>query len=147
MAPGDNIFSLKPTQSNSTGYMTGTSMATGFVSGAAGLVWAHAPQITAEQVKAILLNNIDPILPQPGRHLLTNGHLNIFNALATLPLPGDVNKNYQLRIPDTILVLQILSGLPAEDISPDIRHWDADGDEKSGLPEAITVLQNDNRYQ
>jgi subtilisin family serine protease len=145
MAPGDNIFSLKPAQSDSTGYMTGTSMSTGFVSGAAGLVWAHAPQITAEQVKAILLNHIDPILPPPGRLLLTNGHLNIFKALT--PLPGDVNKNYLLQIPDTVTVLQILSGHTDEHISPDIRHWDSDGDETAGLPEAITVLQNDNRFQ
>lgn len=150
MAPGDNIFSLKPAQSDSTGYMTGTSMATGFVSGAAGLVRSHAPQITADEIKTILLNTIDPIPPppkEPYRQLLTNGHLNIFNALATLPLPGDMDKNYQLRIPDTLTVLQILSGQTPEHISPDIRHWDADGDETADLPEAIKVLQNDNRFQ
>jgi hypothetical protein len=40
-----------------------------------------------------------------------------------------------------------LSGHTDEHISPDIRHWDSDGDETAGLPEAITVLQNDNRFQ
>jgi subtilisin family serine protease len=155
MAPGDNIVSLRPVSpepdlSSPTRYMTGTSMATAFVSGAAGLLRSHAPQITADEIKTILLNTIDPILPppdKPDRQILTNGHLNIFKALATLPLPGDMNKNYQLRIPDTFTVLQILSGQTAEYISPDITHWDADGDETAGLPEAINVLQNENRFQ
>jgi subtilisin family serine protease len=152
MAPGDNIFSLKPVLpepdlSSPTGYMTGTSMATAFVSGAAGLLRSHAPHKSADEIKTILLNTVDPILPPSGRQLLTNGHLNVFNALSTLPLPGDMDKNYQLRIPDTLTVLQILSGQTAEHISPDIPHWDVDRDETAGLPEAITVLQNDNRFQ
>jgi hypothetical protein len=157
MAPGGNIVSLKPgpqeaepeadLSSPTTEKMTGTSMATGFVSGAAGLLRSHAPQITADEIKTILLNTIDPILPPSGRQLLNNGHLNIFNALATLPLPGDMDKNYQLRIPDTFTVLQILSGQTPEYISPDITHWDADGDETAGPPEAIKVLQNENRFQ
>ncbi len=147
MAPGDDILSLRPVLSGPTGYITGTSMATAFVSGAAGLLRAHAPQKSADEIKTILLTTIDPILPPPplsGRQLRTNGHLNIFNALfSTLPLPGDMDKNYQLQLTDTMTVLQILTGRTAETISPDIMHWDVDGDETAGLPESIRVLHKD----
>ena len=144
VAPGDSIVSLLP---GKTGILTGTSMATGFVSGAACLLRSHAPQKNAGQIKAILLNHIDPIPLSPGRQLATNGQLNIFKALATQPLPGDMNKNYQIQIPDTVTVLQILSGQTAERISTDIRHWDLTGDNKCGLPESIKVLQKENRFQ
>jgi len=144
MAPGVSIVSLLP---GTNGTLSGTSMATGFVSGAAGLLRVHASQKNAGQIKAILLGHTDPI-PQPSsRPILTSGHLNIFRALATQPLPGDMNKNYRIRIPDTVTVLQVLSGQTAQQISPDIRHWDLTGDNKCGLPESIKVLQKENRFQ
>jgi subtilisin family serine protease len=140
MAPGENIVSTLP---GKTGILSGTSMATGFVSGAAGLLKARAPLTTARGIKTLLLDNVDPIQPAWDRHLLTNGHLNIFNALAKLPLPGDMDKSHSLEIPDNLAVLRILSGFAVPDISEEIKHWDAGGTGKAELPEAIIILQKE----
>ncbi|MFH2093977.1 MAG: PA domain-containing protein, partial [Pseudomonadota bacterium] len=121
-------------------FMSGTSMSAGFVSGAVGLLRAHAPQKSGVDIKNILLSTTDPIASAQG-NLVSGGQLNLFKALSTLPLPGDLNKDYTLRIIDTVTGLKILSGQSADGISQDFPHWDSDGDGKAGLPESTQVLQ------
>src|SRR5262249_23580048 len=57
-APGVFVWSTVP-----GGYTWnfGTSMATPHVAGAAALVWSAFPDLTAQEVKARLLNGVDPI--------------------------------------------------------------------------------------
>ncbi len=63
-APGGGILSLYPEDIyngvNPIGYnvMSGTSMATPFVSGAAALIWAKNPNLTVAQLKSRILNNV-----------------------------------------------------------------------------------------
>jgi subtilisin family serine protease len=60
-APGENILSTLP--GNRYGYMTGTSQATAFVTGAAVLIKAKYPHFTPQQIKHYLTASGDP-LPQ-----------------------------------------------------------------------------------
>lgn len=80
-APGQNIISTLP--GNSYGFMTGTSQATAFVSGAAVLVMANKPEFKFDEVKKYVLSTGDPFesLAQKTR---TSRALNLFKALTIL---------------------------------------------------------------
>jgi hypothetical protein len=90
-APGVDIYSTVP----GGGYalFSGTSMATPHVAGAAALIWSAFPSLTAAQVKARLLNGVDPIAhigANAGFPTVTNGRLNVRNALLVdAPDAGD----------------------------------------------------------
>jgi len=77
-APGVDVWSARP----GGGYqnMSGTSMATPHVSGAAGLILAQYPDLNNDQLKARLLNSVDR-LPNLHGTVLTGGRLNVANAL------------------------------------------------------------------
>jgi hypothetical protein len=77
-APGVNTYSTSP--GNTYQYLSGTSMATPHVSGAAGLLWTYNPAMTAAEVKAALLASVDPAPALAGR-TVTGGRLNVNRAL------------------------------------------------------------------
>lgn len=80
VAPGENILS---TYSNSYNYKSGTSMAAPQVTGVAALIWSKYPDLSAAEVKAAILNNVDK-----GYYLedkvKTGGRLNAFKALSSI---------------------------------------------------------------
>ncbi len=80
-APGQNILSCLP--GNSYGYMTGTSQATAFVTGAAALVMAHKQNFKAEEVKRYILSTGDA-QTQLASKTRSSRQLNLFKALAIL---------------------------------------------------------------
>jgi thermitase len=80
-APGQNILSTLP--NNSYGYMTGTSQATAFVTGAAVLVMAHKEQFQAEDVKKYVLATGDSENSLLAK-CRTSKQLNLFKALTIL---------------------------------------------------------------
>ena len=100
-APGVGILNTFPTYL--TGEMTarglpthyasisGTSMATPHVSGAAALLWSFAPSLTAAQVKQRLLERVDPIPGLFGK-TVAGGRLNLFHLLNSgwTPRPAQV---------------------------------------------------------
>jgi subtilisin family serine protease len=78
MAPGSQIFSTYP--GNHTATMSGTSMATPFVSGAAALLWSFRPTATLAQIREAILNSVDP-----GNFAVSShGRLNVKHAIEEL---------------------------------------------------------------
>jgi subtilisin family serine protease len=80
-APGVNVYSLSP--GNRYAQLSGTSMACPHVAGAAALLWSKNPSWTYKQVKAALLNSVDP-LPALANKTVTGGRLNILKALRSM---------------------------------------------------------------
>jgi thermitase len=80
-APGQNILSCLP--GNSYGYMTGTSQATAFVTGAAALAMAHKQSFKAEDVKKYILATGDA-QTQLASKTKTSRQLNLYKALTIL---------------------------------------------------------------
>lgn len=76
------------------GSLSGTSMATPHVSGAAALIWAQNPSFDLNKVKTLLLNTVDP-LPALAGNVRYGGRLNVNNALSCVP--GNVNMNILSR--------------------------------------------------
>lgn len=88
-APGVSILSTVPSGAcglcDPSGYRlaSGTSMATPHVAGAAALVWAQYKSLSASQVKQRILVGVDSV--SASKQTLTDGRLNVFNALKLMP--------------------------------------------------------------
>jgi subtilisin family serine protease len=80
-APGVDIISLSP--DNGYRSLNGTSMASPHVAGAAGLLLAQDPSLSYAELKAALLNNVDPTPALQGI-TTSGGRLNVFKALTSL---------------------------------------------------------------
>lgn len=78
-APGSGILSTIMTASN-YGSMSGTSMATPHVTGAAALLSAHNPSLSVASLKATLMNTVDPLAAWTAL-VKTGGRLNVASAL------------------------------------------------------------------
>ena len=79
-APGSGILSTLFSSDAAYGHMSGTSMAAPHVSGAAALLAAQNPSLSAASLKATLMNTVDQ-LPQWNGFVRSGGRLNTFNAL------------------------------------------------------------------
>lgn len=85
-APGSAILSTTP--NNSYSVFSGTSMASPHVAGAAGLVWSLNPELTALEMKQLLMDSGDANAWAQGKTVSGN-RLNVNNALeAADPDPG-----------------------------------------------------------
>lgn len=77
-APGVGIYSTVP--DGRYAKLSGTSMATPHVTGAAALIWAREPNLTYAEVKNRILSSVDSLADLQGK-TLTGGRLNVFAAL------------------------------------------------------------------
>jgi subtilisin family serine protease len=84
-APGRTILSTVP-DDHFTNYF-GTSMATPHVAGAAALILSRNPNLSYSQVKALILDNVDP-LPDLAGKTVTGGRLNVFKAVNAAAAPS-----------------------------------------------------------
>ncbi len=67
-------------------YYNGTSMAAPHVAGVAGLLKAYKPNLTNLEIKAAIMDNVDPVSSLDGK-VLTGGRLNAFGALNSVYCP------------------------------------------------------------
>ena len=79
-APGVNVWSTINASNSATGIKSGTSMATPHVTGAAALLSAYRPDLSAASLKASLMNNVD-VLPAWNGLVKSGGRLNVFKAM------------------------------------------------------------------
>lgn len=80
-APGENIYSTLP--NNRYGYMSGTSMATPFVSGIATLMLACNPTLKPTQIKELIVNSVYRVPAQENK-VSSGGIVNAYNAMTAL---------------------------------------------------------------
>ena len=79
-APGSGIFSTTFGSNSSYGGMSGTSMATPHVTGAAALLSAYNPNLSVASLKATLMNTVDQLAAWNGV-VKSGGRLNVQRAL------------------------------------------------------------------
>jgi hypothetical protein len=121
-APGVDVYSCQP--GNRYQLLSGTSMATPHVSGAAYLVWSYKPFLTAAEVKRILLSSTDPIPALAGR-CVTGGRLNLDKALlaagpawlSASPASGSVPGGQDRNIAVTVNPSRLAAGRWSGDVA------------------------------
>jgi subtilisin family serine protease len=86
-APGLGILSTLP---GTYGSLSGTSMSTPHVSGAAALLCAYNPHLSLGQLKAAILNTVDSV-PQWSGLSVTGGRLNLSRALQSIPTSNQID--------------------------------------------------------
>ncbi len=87
-APGVGILSTYHDDEYKYIRMDGTSMSAPHVAGAAALIMADDPSLSNSEVKAAILDNVDP-LPSLDGKVLTGGRLNVRASLGAPELPPD----------------------------------------------------------
>jgi subtilisin family serine protease/subtilisin-like proprotein convertase family protein len=88
-APGADILSTQPDGGDRS--LSGTSMATPFVTGAVALVWGQNPSWSYRQVIDRILSTVDPLADLQGK-TVSGGRLNLARALGVTD-PGDSGGN------------------------------------------------------
>jgi serine protease len=89
-APGVNTLSTMP--NNAYGYLSGTSMATPHVSGAAALILSTNPSLTTAELKNRIMGSVD-LIPSLTGKTVTGGRLNVCNAI-----PGCAQTDFSVAI-------------------------------------------------
>lgn len=91
-APGESVFSTH--NNGSYIFRTGTSMASPHVAGLAALIMSYAPQLSADQVRALIETTTDDLgVPGPD-NLYGEGRINAFSALMAAPLPFEIQTSW-----------------------------------------------------
>ena len=134
-APGVNILSTVPTGRcpmclpSGYGATNGTSMSSPYVAGAAALIWSEFKGLNNQQVKQRILSGVNPLKNQ-SKKTLTNGRLNVFNAMEKDSTPPAAVSDLS---PSGVLLTKIMlswtatgdDGFTGVSTSYDIRYSDA----------------------
>jgi len=95
-APGEGIYTTAP--GNTYEYFEGTSAAAPLVTGAAALIWSANPNFDYQDVKNLLLENVDPRPSLEGK-TVSGGRLNVLNAFRASPAGGSLQPEKQSNLP------------------------------------------------
>lgn len=97
-APGVGVLSTFANSDASYATLSGTSMATPHVTGAAALLAAYYPNLSAASLKATLMNTVD-VLPQWNGTVKTGGRINVSKALQNPTVCGYALGNNSINAP------------------------------------------------
>ncbi|RLG17225.1 hypothetical protein DRN63_03195 [Nanoarchaeota archaeon] len=112
-APGQSILSTF--LANSYQHLSGTSMATAYVSGVAALILSKNPSYTYLQVKRLILSAVDEVTELENL-VSSDGRLNAYNCLTYQPnvikiLPITIRQNFTWKINEKIVLkVEVISG-------------------------------------
>lgn len=141
-APGSSIYSIS--WGGGYKYMTGTSMASPHVAGAAALMFAYLPQLSWQQVRRALLEGVDP-LPALAGKCVTGGRLNLYSALAEVgpyiehtPLDNTTDVGH-----DHIVEACIHPGVPLLDTNSVLVLWNNTGSTSTFSTSIMYNVTND----
>ncbi len=90
-APGAGIFSTALNPLNGYQFLSGTSMATPHVSGAAALMVAQNRFLTRSQLKSILMSTSEALPSSWANTPIASGRLNVFRALQGIPTTNPID--------------------------------------------------------
>ncbi|MEZ4815865.1 MAG: S8 family peptidase [Bdellovibrionota bacterium] len=109
-APGGGILSLQ--QNQSYGFMNGTSQATAFVSGLAGLLWTMKPKLKAADIKALIEKSVAKSSDLKGK-VASGGHVDAELAVKMLATyKAKRNSRSKFNKTSTARILSGLKGKP-----------------------------------
>jgi len=101
-APGVDIYST--IRNNDYGFLSGTSMATAFVSGTAALIWCYNPVLSQYEVKGKIINGVDRF-PSLEEKLISGGRVNVYNSLTNSLTPSLFNIQPSTVYPEETITL------------------------------------------
>ena len=100
-APGLDIYSTYATTDSSYETLSGTSMATPFVSGLAAAIFSLNPSKTPQEVRTLIQQNADKITPDKA---IGVGRINVFKTISAVSgAPGNQIPNVVLDGPESVL--------------------------------------------
>ena len=134
---GSEAVVVNTVDPNQVTVQSGTSFAAPFVSGVAAMILAVRPELSALQLKEILLTTVRP-LPSLAGKVAAGGVVDAWGALASIWPRGDIDGDRHVRLADAILGVQVLSGRRAP-LPPLI--GDVDGDGRIGAAEVLRALR------
>jgi len=142
MAPGEGILST--VGASGYGFKSGTSMATPFVAGTAGLLLARKPGWFYSELKTAVLNTVEKATNLTGV-VLTSGRLNAHFAVCSAgTIVGDVTCDNRVDLTDSVAAMQIVSGGGPEICEACLTAGiDINGDLKVGLEEAAHAIRRE----
>ncbi|WP_200344274.1 Ig-like domain-containing protein [Rhodovibrio sodomensis] len=105
-APGASILSTMP--GGGYGNKSGTSMASPHVAGAVAQVWAQDPSQSYQEVKQLILDNVNLVSSMDGR-TVSGGRLNLAQALEAVPTSVDAVDDQVAATEDTSIEISVLS--------------------------------------
>ncbi len=109
-APGSSILSTTFSTNSSYGTLSGTSMATPHVAGAAALLSGFNPNLSAASLKATLMNSVDPLAAWTTL-VKSGGRLNVANALQnqTVCSFGLSQNNLNVKLKGGIFTINVMA--------------------------------------
>jgi subtilisin family serine protease/subtilisin-like proprotein convertase family protein len=148
-APGVSILSTLP--GNNFGQLSGTSMATPHVAGAAALVKALRPEASAMEIKSAILSSAERIPAMAGVSV-SGGRLNVFGALQAISIKGprvlDIDLSSAVPPVDQITITFTID-IAAESVVPGNFQLTGNGpDDQFDTPDdKVFILEPDNFSQ
>lgn len=123
-APASGIYSTTFGSNSTYGTMSGTSMATPHVTGAAALLAAYSPALSAASLKATLMNTVDT-LPAFSGFNVTGGRLNVDRALRQQTICTFSPAANTVNVPTRggVFTLEVTSGTNCDYLVKSIVPW------------------------